>query len=95
MAPLQDSSQWRYHVARLDRARCRFRKEGLVGHVRLRVDHGDGGFATPQLRLKLKCRVHAYIAAAEDENPGGFGFTSHADMVAPLEWDTLRRPPLM
>ncbi|GAA3365699.1 hypothetical protein GCM10020366_66640 [Saccharopolyspora gregorii] len=63
--------------------------------MRLRIDHGDGGFTTSQLGLKLKRRVHADIAAAEDENPGGFGFTSHADMVAPLEWDTVRRPPLM
>lgn len=51
-----------------DRARGRFGEEGLVRHVGLGADHRDLGFAGSQLSLEAERRIHADVAAADDQD---------------------------
>ena len=51
-----------------DRAGRGLRQEGLVGHVRLRIDDGDLGLLALQLPLEPQGGIHPDIATADDEN---------------------------
>ncbi len=59
-------------VARGDGAGRRLGQEGLVRHVRVRAHHGDLRFVRFQLPLEAQCRVHPYVAAADNENARRF-----------------------
>ena len=58
----------RDHVARLDRSGGSLRKEGLIGHVRARIDHNDGCLAAPQLLAQPNRGVQADVSPTQDED---------------------------
>jgi hypothetical protein len=68
LALAQHPAQRHHHVPGLDGAGRRLGQERLVGHVRLRVDHGDLGFAAAQLLLQSQRRVHADVATADHDD---------------------------
>ena len=66
----QHASQRDDDVARGDVAGGGFGKEGLVRHVRARVDDRDGRLAVPHLLQDAPSRVQADVTTAYYEDPG-------------------------
>jgi hypothetical protein len=73
----QDPAQRNHDVAGREVARRGLGEEGLVGHVRLRVDDRDLDIAALQFALQLLLKaergVEAHVAAADDEDVRGVG----------------------
>jgi hypothetical protein len=65
------------HVARVDRARRRLREERLVGHVRARVHHDDGGLAVAEPAAQALRGVQPHGATAEDDDAGHLARLGH------------------
>ena len=65
---LQRRAQRHHHVPRLHRAGRRLGQEGLVGHVRLRVDDHDLRPPPGQLLLQSQRGVEADVPAAHDQD---------------------------
>ena len=82
VAASEDPPQWNDHVAWFDGAGSRLREEGLVSHVRLRVDNGHGGLVGSQPLLQSEGRVQADVSTTEDEDPRRFRLDCHDSMVA-------------
>ncbi len=64
----EDAAQRDHDVTGGDCARGRFGEEGLVRHVGLGSDHRDLGFAGSELSLEAERRIHADVAAADDQD---------------------------
>jgi hypothetical protein len=67
-APVQGAAQGDHHVPRLHGARGGLGQEGLVGHVRLRVDDDDLRPAPGELPLQPQGRVEADVPAPDHED---------------------------
>lgn len=66
----QDASQRDDDMPGRDAAGSSFGEEGLVRHVRARVDDRDGRFPVPHLLQNATSCVQAYVPTAYNEDPG-------------------------
>ncbi|GGV80945.1 hypothetical protein GCM10010340_50680 [Streptomyces griseoloalbus] len=78
-------------MPRGDAAGGGFGEEGLVGHVRPRVDDGDGRLAVTHLLLDAPSCVQAYVPTAYYEDPGTLR-GAHAIEYPPVSGGYLVRP---
>jgi hypothetical protein len=69
LGPGEHASQRDDDMPRGDAAGCGFGEEGLVRHVRARVDDRDGRLAVPHLLHDAARRVQADVTAAYNEDP--------------------------
>ena len=67
-ALVEVTSQRNNRVASLNRASRNLREEGLVGHVRKRIDDDHFGFTSTEKLLKLESGVETGVTAADNHN---------------------------
>ena len=64
----QVAAQRHHSVTGLDRTGCHLGEERQVGHVRVGVDHGDGGFTPAEVLQQILGGEQADRAATDDED---------------------------
>ena len=64
----QVAAQRHHSVTGLDRTGCHLGEERQIGHVRVGVDHGDGGFAPPEVLQQVLSGEQADGAATDNED---------------------------